>query len=309
MTITADILIDRNNLKKRAKLWQAIAIFAIIAAIFIVNGKFGGSSFGHIAVINVEDVILQDDYRNKKLEDIAESKSVKAVIVNINSPGGSTAASEELYLALRDIAANKPVVAVMQTYAASGGYLTAVGADYIVARNGTLTGSIGVLAQNMEFTDLAKKFGVNIAVNKTSKFKANPNPLEKFDTQGLAVQKELIKDFYDYFVETIANRRKLTLTQVKKLADGRVYTGRQAAKNGLIDAIGGKKEALAWLKTQHDIDLDTKQYKLKNPNPEFEDILGATVSYFFGGDILNTSLNSIPKHNAIDNTKLMAIMQ
>ena len=274
MALDADVLMDRIQLKQKLKKWQvisfcllALAFFALIAPYAGKNGPVVGKPY--IARVSLEGMLLDDTYRDSVLSDLVDDKEAKAVIVSIDSPGGTTAAGESLYSQLRDISnSGKPVVAVMKTLAASGGYMTALGADYIVARRGTITGSIGVLMESPEFTELADKVGVTFNVIKSAELKASPSPFEKMTPKSQAAMQAVIDDFYKYFVDLTAERRNLDRDKALELADGRVYTGNQAVENGLIDAIGGEKEAIEWLEKEKKIEagLDIEDISTIEPD-------------------------------------------
>jgi len=286
MSLTPDILLDRVQLKSRLRKWQVIsallAIFALLSlTIYATPNKdkevnVGDVKEAYIARIKIDGVIMDDTYREKVLKKLSEDKYAKAVIVSIDSPGGTTAGGEELYEQVRDIAeSGKPVVVVMRTLAASGGYMVALAGDHIIARNGTITGSIGVLLQSAEFTGLASKIGVTFNSIKSTELKASPSPFEKMTPRAEAAIKSLIDDYYGYFVKLVAERRKLDLDTAKQLADGRVYTGTQALKNGLIDEIGGEKEAMAWLIKNKKISskLEVEDVKTIEPEKGLKDVL------------------------------------
>jgi protease-4 len=132
--------------------------------------------------------------------------------------------------------------------------MVALGADHIAARQGTVTGSVGVLMQSVEVTELMAKLGISADTIKSAPLKATPNPLEKLTPDARAAAQDVVMDMYNMFVDMVAERRGMDRDATLKLADGRVYTGRQAIQNGLIDEIGGEREARAWLKSAHNID-------------------------------------------------------
>jgi len=248
MASDLDRILDRRRLKRRLSFWRlaAIALAAALAAFFLA--RFAGPmAHPHIARLAITGVITADSARDQLLHDIATNTRARALILRINSPGGTTAGSEALFHAIRAVAAKKPVVAVIGTLGASGGYITALAADYIVARETSLTGSIGVIFQSPEFSGLFKKLGVGVNEVKSSPLKGGPSPFAKMDDQTRRVLQGMIDDSYDWFVGLVAERRGLDLETTRRLADGRVYTGRQALKAALIDALGGEEVARAWL--------------------------------------------------------------
>jgi protease-4 len=172
---------------------------------------------------------------------------VKALIVSIDSPGGSVSGGESLHAAIERVAAKKPVVAVMGGLAASAGYMVAVPAQRIFARESTLTGSIGVILETGEVSGLLSMIGVTAEAITSGPLKDQPSPTHPLTPQGRAVLKAMVMDLYDQFVGMVATGRHMDPDKVRQLADGRAYTGHQALPLGLIDAIGDERDARAWL--------------------------------------------------------------
>ena len=167
--------------------------------------------------------------------------------MHINSPGGTTAGSEQLYDALMRLKAKKPLVVVVEGLAASGGYITAIAADHIVAQQSSLVGSIGVLFQFPNFTELMKTVGVKVEEVKSSPLKAAPNGFEPTSPEARAALDALVKDSYAWFRGLVKERRGMDDALLEKVADGRVFTGRQAVELKLVDQLGDEKTAVAWL--------------------------------------------------------------
>mgnify|MGYP001968323025 CR=1 FL=1 len=187
--------------------------------------------------------------------------------------------SEILFNELRAVKAKKPIVAVMKSVAASGGYMVAIASDHIIAHNGTLTGSIGVLLQSPELTGVAKKVGFDLKTYKSAPLKAVPHPLEKTTPYADRVIQSSINDSADFFFSLVKQSRgkKLSKSKYKTAFDGRIFTGRQALKMGLIDQIGGQQDALRYLKEKHKVtDLDVRTLELKDQ----KDILLKKLSGF-----------------------------
>ncbi len=258
MSLDADHIVDRRYLKRALTFWRLFSVIAVVLAISVVVGRgnvLGGKLTGgdHIARLVVEGIIYNDRARNEALARVSRDDRAKALIVYIDSPGGTVVGGEELFLALREIAKKKPVVTVMGGTAASAGYMLAVGGDYIVARAGTITGSIGVLMQTADITGLLDKLGIKPEIIKSAPLKAQPNPFERFTENARKATREVVVDLFNMFVDMVAERRAMDREKVLKLADGRVFTGRQALENGLIDAIGGEKQARKWLEVTHKI--------------------------------------------------------
>jgi protease-4 len=264
MISDAELIVDRRKMKRKLTAWRITAIVLFIGAILALISAGGG--FGdfkktyedHIARVRIDGFISGDQSTLDLFDDIAESNKVKGVIIRIDSPGGSTAGSEALYDVIRKVAKDKPVVAVMDTVAASGGYITAIAADYIVARGNTITGSIGVIFQFPEVSKLLETLGVKVEEIKSGELKAEPNPYKPVTDKARAVANIMVQDSFSWFTGLVADRRKLPLNQVLVLSDGRVYTGRQAVKEKLVDILGGEEKAVDWLTTEKKLSKDLK---------------------------------------------------
>ncbi|MEY4463209.1 MAG: Signal peptide peptidase SppA [Pseudomonadota bacterium] len=279
--MTPDYLIERRQIKSRLLIWKLAAIILIAIVLLLVGKNFApkdvlpiNSNEDYIASVLIDEIILEDEKRDKKLKKIIDDSHIKALIVNVNSPGGTVVGSEKIYNILRKISEKKPVVIVMGTMAASGGYLISLGGDYIVSHNGTITGSIGVILQTAEVTELAQKLGIKFNNFKSGELKAVPNPTEKLTEEVRVAIMENIEDTYNFFLELVSERRNLPIEEVKKLADGRVYSGRQALKLKLVDSIGSEDTALKWLQEvkKINVNLTVKDYQLK-PKPKLMDII------------------------------------
>ncbi|HTI87408.1 MAG TPA: signal peptide peptidase SppA [Alphaproteobacteria bacterium] len=283
MPLEADQAVDRRRLKRRLSIWRAAAVIAVAAlAVVVVNrtkGTLSPFDRPHVERLSVDGVISEDPDRSAALKAVEKNDRVKALIVSINSPGGTVVGSEELFRELRAIAAKKPVVAVMGTLAASGGYMTALGADHIVARDGTITGSIGVIMQTADVTGLLKKLGIEPEAIKSAPLKAVPSPLEPLTDEGREATRGLVLDMYDMFVTMVADRRGLDADVAKKLADGRVYTGRQALAARLIDEIGGEDEARAWLESAKGVPvtLPISDVRIEKENKDLLGLVGGSL--------------------------------
>lgn len=248
MTFSSDHILDRIRLKRRLRFWQAIGVLAVVGVMLAVGSRFNLFGPGdHIARLWVNGVIRDDVERDELIRDLAQDLSVKAVIVRINSPGGTVVGGEALYRNLRALSSKKPVVAVMGEVAASAGYMTALAADYIVAREGTITGSIGVLMQSANVTGLMDKIGIKPVIIKSSPLKAAPNPMEDMTPEVRKATENVIMDMYQMFLGMVVERRPLDVGQARTLADGRIFTGRQAKHERLIDETGSESTALVWL--------------------------------------------------------------
>jgi protease IV len=256
MANTADAIIDRRRLRRKLTFWRVLA-FAILAVAmfglyFFNTGSDGLSSKSapHIAKVRVEGTIFENDELLKRLKDVEDSDAVKGVILSVDSPGGTTAGGEAIYEAVRKLAMKKPVVSQVGTLAASAGYMIASASDHIVARQSSIIGSIGVLFQYPDISQLLAKLGVKVETIKSSPLKAEPNFFNPASEEAKAMIHRMIIDSYDWFVGLVQERRKFTHEQALALADGSVFTGRQAVANKLIDELGGEEKALGWLKTK-----------------------------------------------------------
>jgi protease-4 len=260
MLSDAELIVDRRRLKRRLTWWRIAAVVLAIAGIAALTWSPGNfKTFeNHIARVRIDGLITGDQATLDLLDQLALAEKVKGVIIRIDSPGGTTAGSEAIYEAVRKIAKDKPVVAVMDTVAASGGYITAIAADHIVARGNTITGSIGVIFSFPEVSKLLDTIGVKFEELKSGELKAEPSPYKPVSDKVRAVSMEMVQDGFDWFTGLVAERRALPLPRVVELADGRAYTGRQAIAVKLIDELGGEEKAIAWLADEKKLSADLK---------------------------------------------------
>ena len=253
MTATADMIIERRKIRRSRAFWRIAAVVAVVIAIIAVLPRFSTDSGPYIARVAINDVIFHDSRREEAILKLAKNDDVKAVIIAIDSPGGTLVGSEALYQAFRTIAEKKPVVAVMQEYAASGGYITALAADYIVARRNTLTGSIGVVMQAPNIAGLLKKLGVEVNQVKSAPLKAEPSITTPLSPGALKAQQAIIDDAFGWFKGLVEKRRGITGEALASASDGRAFTGRQALDKKLVDKIGSVKDARKWLETERKV--------------------------------------------------------
>jgi len=276
MSLDSDVIVDRRRIRRKLTFWRVMATLVAIVAIVAVAlattpaARRALTGANAIARVNIDGLIRSDHQRVAALERL-EKSSAAAVVVHINSPGGTTAGSEQLYDSLMRLKAKKPLVVVVEGLAASGGYIAALASDHIVAQQSSLVGSIGVLFQFPNFSGLLKTVGVQVEEVKSSPLKAAPNGFEPTSPEARAALDALVKDSYAWFRGLVQNRRSMDATQLDKVADGRVFTGRQALDLKLIDQLGDEKTAIAWLVATKNVkpDLPVQDYKL---SPRFGDL-------------------------------------
>ena len=253
MTATADLILERRRVRRRLAFWRILAIVAIVVAIVSFLPRVGAGPGAHVARITIDGIILEEPGREEAILELAEEEAVRALVVRVNSPGGTVVASEDIYKALRRVSAEKPVVAVMDEVAASGGYIAALGADRIFASGNTLTGSIGVVMEAPNIGELLDMLGVDVARIKSGPLKAEPSLIEPPSPETLSAQRALIEDTFAWFRGLVAERRALSGKALAQVSDGRTFTGRQALGLGLIDALGDEDSARDWLAEAHGI--------------------------------------------------------
>lgn len=276
MSLDSDVIVDRRRMRRKLTFWRVAAALVAIAAVVIIavvatpSGRGALTASGSIARIQIDGLIRSDNERVEALERL-EKSSAAAVVVHINSPGGTTAGSEQLYDALTRLKAKKPMVVVVEGLAASGGYIAALASDHIVAQQSSLVGSIGVLFQFPNFSGLMKTVGVQVEEVKSSPLKAAPNGFEPTSPEARAALEALVKDSYAWFRGLVKERRGIDDALLDKVADGRVFTGRQSVELRLIDQLGDEKTAVAWLVAEKKVksDLPVRDYKLA---PKFGDL-------------------------------------
>lgn len=251
MSLETEVVLDRRRLKRSTAFWRALSIIAIAVALGAVL-LAGRTSLGiaqpkQIARVTIEGMITEDRAQLRMLKRIAEAKQVAGVILAVNSPGGTTTGGEALFEALRDLAAKKPVVAQFGTVAASAAYIAGLGTDHIVARGNSITGSVGVIVQWPEFTELMNKLGVKMHEIKSGPLKATPSPFQPLDEGGRKVTEQMIAEGQQWFLNLVRSRRGVATDKIPGLEQGSIYSGREALKHKLVDQLGGEAEAVQWL--------------------------------------------------------------
>jgi len=280
---------ERDLYEERRRKWRrsgfirgiGLMLLLMVAGIWWMLGqKVSEFPTGeHIALVSIDGIILQDRYREEVLAKIAADDDVKAVIVWINSPGGSVVGSEILYESLRMIAAEKPLVAQMAGAAASGGYIAALAADHIVARSNTVTGSIGVIMEYPDVSGLLSRIGVEMQVVRSSGIKGGVSPFREASPAEIAAQEALIEETFIWFKDLVAERRNLSGTALDAATTGGIFSGRKAVENGLIDALGGEATAREYLEsvTPTLSELTVEEWTLSEPEPWYSGTLSTLI--------------------------------
>ena len=269
MSLDADAIVDRRRLRRKLTFWRIVALLSVVlaiagAVIWLVPGSRLVPGAGNIARIKIQGLIRNNQKRVEALERLAKSQ-VRAVIVHIDSPGGTTSGSQQLYDSLRALQAKKPMVVVVDGLAASGAYIAALSADHIIAHDTSLVGSIGVLFQYPNFTQALKTLGIEVESIKSTPLKAAPNGFEPTSPEARAAIQAIVLDSYAWFKNLVKTRRSMTDTQLAAVDDGRVFTGRQGLPLKLIDALGNEQTARVWLAKEKHVPLTVpvRDYSLK----------------------------------------------
>jgi len=221
-----------------------VALGTVVYVISALTGKHPVTGENRVGVVVVEGVLTDSRDVINQIKFFEKEDGIKAVVVRINSPGGGVVPSEEIYQALRELRKKKRVIASMGTVAASGGYLVACGAEKIVANPGTITGSISALMHFANVEDLMKKVGIKSQVIKSGKFKDMGSPVREMTAEEKALLQSVVDDIFEHFLEVIAKERKIPKDKLREIADGRIFTGRQAKEQALVDELGSLEEAI-----------------------------------------------------------------
>jgi protease-4 len=285
MSLDADQILDRRRTRRKLTFWRAFAVLIAIVAVVAVAAlvKVPGVSelargSDYVARVTVNGLIRTDHERVEALDHLGKSRA-KAVIVHINSPGGTTAGSEQLYDVLARLRQQKPTVVVIGGLAASGGYIAALAAEHIVSLETSLVGSIGVLFQYPNVTELLKTIGVKVEEVKSSPLKAAPNGFEPTSPEARAALESIVLDSYAWFRNLVKSRRDLDDKLLETVSDGRVFTGRQALGLKLVDQLGDERAAIDWLAKEKGIDakIQIRDVKLESRLGDLSFLRVATV--------------------------------
>jgi protease IV len=283
MSLDPDALVDRRRMRRKLSFWRiAAALIAIAGLVGLgISLQSGRVSSDQVARVEISGLITGDRPTLDLLKDLAKDDAVKAVVLSIDSPGGTVTGSEAIYLAIRELAGKKPTVAVIENVGASGAYIAALASDRIFARPSAVVGSIGVIAQIPNASRLLNTIGIDVESVRSSPLKAMPSGIEPTPPEAKAALEALILDNFAWFKGLVRERRKLDETALTNVADGRVFTGRQALPLKLIDATGGEDEARAWLARNKGISSDLP-FQTRKPKTEFANLglLGGASAIF-----------------------------
>jgi len=278
MSLETEAVLDRRRLRRSMSFWRAGAVLAGVLALGIVSlFAAGGGSDGtlferrQIARVTLEGVITENRDQLRLLEKLARNDSVAAVILYVNSPGGTTTGGEALYEAIRDVSSRKPIVAQFGTIATSAAYIAGLATDHIFARGNTITGSVGVIFQWAEVSELLGKIGVRMNEIKSGPLKAEPSPFHPLEPAGRETAERMVAESMRWFRGLVADRRKVDTAAIPGLEQGRIFSGREALEHKLIDAIGGETEVASFLAEKKGVG---RGLKIVDWKPKKEDSLG-----------------------------------
>jgi protease-4 len=257
MTFETEAVLDRRRLRRRLSFWRVLAVMAAALALglllFASAQRMGLVEQRQIARITIEGIITDDRDLLRLIKRARDNQNVSAVVLAVNSPGGTTVGGEALFEALRDLAGKKPVVAQFGTVAASAAYIVGLASDWIVARGNTITGSVGVIFQWPDFSGLLDKLGIKVNEIKSGPLKANPSPFQPLDEPGRQAAEKMVAESQRWFLNLVRSRRMIDTSKVDGLEEGRVFSGREALSHKMIDQIGGEPEVVKYLEDQRGV--------------------------------------------------------
>lgn len=258
-----NLILSINDLKSKLLRWKVITLIIIIIGVFVFFAQFLKEKertikVPYIARMEIHGTILDDKMRIEKLQKIKNDKYAIGLLISVDSPGGAVIASQDIYNILQEIKQEKPVVISMKNVAASGGYLISLAANRIFAYGSTITGSIGVIRSYFEAVDLITRLGIKPKTFKSSPLKAAPNMWEKETKENGEIIQNIIKDHYMMFAGLVQKDRNMECSQLKKVANGAIFSGTRALDLGLIDQLGNEEQALQWMRTEYNIEEKTK---------------------------------------------------
>jgi len=257
----------------------AVSFIIFASALKRGGGEYISSGSGDkIAIVEINDVIMSSEKTVEQIKKFREDKSIKAIILRINSPGGGVAASQEIYEEVkRTRESGKIIVVSMGSIAASGGYYIAVGSSLIIANPGTLTGSIGVIAQFISIKDLAEKLGISQTTIKSGSLKDAGSPFKQMNDSDKAYFQDVVDNSFMQFLDVVATERKMDKETLLKYANGRVFTGLQAKEYGLIDSLGTFEDAIRITSKMAGIEGEPRIVREKKRFSVFEELLGSKI--------------------------------
>jgi protease-4 len=278
MTFETEAVLDRRRLRWRITLWRSLVVIACVltlGALLLTSADQAGLlERRQIARVTIEGIITEDRDLLRLFKKIGENKNIAAVILTVNSPGGTTAGGEALFEAIHALAKDKPVVAQFGTIATSAAYIVGMATDRIIARGNTITGSVGVIFQWAEFSQLMDKIGVRFNEIKSGPLKANPSPFSPLDDAGRAATEEMVAESFRWFLGIVRERRGVDTKSIPGLEQGRVFSGRDALNHKLIDQIGGESEVVRYLEDQRSVPKGLKIVDLKAKRDTSWSLLG-----------------------------------
>ena len=267
-------LLEKFYSKRRSLIMRSfITLIGLFMLSFFIIKVEDDKEF--IAKINIQGIIQDRSDIINEIDNLADDNNVKGLLAIINSPGGTYVGSKELYDSIKLIGEKIPTVVYMREMATSGGYLVSLSANKIYGNSGTITGSIGVILQSADISELLDEIGINPVIIKSGKLKAVPNPVEKIDQEKITYLKKVIEKMQEEFMELVTSNRKISDSTIQLIRDGRIFTGKEAKELKLIDDIGSEKDAIAWLKEKGELD-DTIQVKELLSKNELRSILDLT---------------------------------
>jgi len=280
-------IIDRRRLRRKLGFWRLAAVVALGLAALAVAAASGwrpgsGGVGERIARVEISGLITEDEDMLDLLEDLKDDRSVRAVIVKVDSPGGTTVGGETLFHAVRALAEVKPVAAEVGTLAASAGYMVAMASDRIVAHHSSIVGSIGVIFQYVDASVLLGRIGVDVNAVKSAPLKAEPSPFAPAAPGAREMIGRLVDNSFAWFVRLVGERRAMSEAEVRTLADGSVFTGEQGLANRLVDALGGETELRRWFEEERGVPrgLEIVEREPKSADSRFGFLIGARAALY-----------------------------
>tara|TARA_B100000989_G_scaffold85102_1_gene61094 strand:- start:2930 stop:3823 length:894 start_codon:yes stop_codon:yes gene_type:complete len=249
--------------QRRKKLIRGLLFFATFIFILFLLNSYINKDNPFIAKLSIDSIIMNNPELIKQLELLKNNKNLRAVLVDVNSPGGTVVGSKEIYDNLKKISEKIPVAISMKEVAASGGYMVALAGNKIFCYEGTITGSVGVIMQSVNIEKLLESLGIEPVIFKSGELKAKPNPIEKLSSSDKDIIQKIIKSIHESFLTMVKNNRKISEENLKIISDGRIFTGIEAKKINLVDEIGSEKDALDWLKAETKLEKDIDVIKIE----------------------------------------------